>query len=178
MAAEISVAGFDVLAAQLRAITPALRKRVVRNALAAGARLVRDDAKRRAPVLQLGRTSPYRKPGTVKKAIKVRTSKRDRSNGDVGVFVNVKPNNKGAKSPDDPYYWRWLEFGYNAATGKRGKSGKYARRQLNKSGAPKTIRGIGFLKASAGKFGAALEIIERSMATWFDKTNTSGKVQE
>jgi HK97 gp10 family phage protein len=67
-------------------------------------------------VLTLGTSlkAPYRKPGTVKQAIRVRTSKADRRAGDVGVFVNVRPakaGQRGAKNPNDPFYWRWLEFG-------------------------------------------------------------------
>jgi hypothetical protein len=51
----------------------------------------------------------------------VRTSKADKKDGNVGVFVNVKPaksGQRGAKSRDDPYYWRWLEFGRSARVGR------------------------------------------------------------
>ena len=48
------------------------------------------------PVLQRIKGAPYRAPGTVKKAIRVRTSKVATRAGDVGVFVNVRPA-KGAK---------------------------------------------------------------------------------
>ena len=88
---EFKVTGFDHLAAQLREIPRAMRVRVLRNALAAGARLVRDEARRQAPILQLRNARPGRKPGTVRRAISVRTSKADRKAGDVGVFVNVRP---------------------------------------------------------------------------------------
>ena len=114
------VRGLPDLKAALLAIPRELRRRALRTALAAGARAVRDEAKRRAPVLK---TSTYfgssairrgtRKPGTLQKAIVVRTSKLARRAGNVGVFVNVKPakgGNRGAKSPNDPYYWRWQEL--------------------------------------------------------------------
>ena len=61
-----------------------------------------------------------RQPGTVRKAITVRTSKVARRNGDLGVYVNVRPakgGQRGKYSPTDPFYWRWLEFG---ARGKPG----------------------------------------------------------
>jgi HK97 gp10 family phage protein len=117
MAGEVvRIEGLDNLKRKLAEVPKAMRKRVLRNALAAGAREVRDVAKRNAPVLTLGTSlkAPYRKPGTVKQAIRVRTSKADRRAGDVGVFVNVRPaksGQRGAKNPNDPFYWRFLEFG-------------------------------------------------------------------
>lgn len=110
-----TIRGIPDLKAALRSIPDKLRKRALRNALAAGARVIRDEAKRLAPVLQESqRQYPYRQPGTVRKAISVRTSKQARRAGNVGVFVNVRPaktGQRGAKSATDPYYWRWLEFG-------------------------------------------------------------------
>jgi HK97 gp10 family phage protein len=113
---EAKVHGIPDLKAALRAVPEKLRMRALRNALAAGARVVRDDARRRAPVLSQADAlrAPFRTPGTVKRAIVVRTSKQARRAGDVGVFVNVRPaksGQRGAKSARDPFYWRWLEFG-------------------------------------------------------------------
>lgn len=157
MGAEIKLEGFDELTKKLKEIPVALRKRVIRNALAAGARLVRDEAKRLAPVLSptAALKTPYRKSGTVQKAISVRTSKQDRRAGDVGVFVNVrpaKPGQRGAKSKNDPFYWRFLEFGTNKMP---------ARSYLGKS---------------ANKLPAALAIFKDAVTKWIDKTNASGKV--
>lgn len=114
--------GIDECKERLRGLPDKLRRRVLRNALAAGARIVRDEARRATPVLR--EPHPYRKPGTVRDAIKVRTSKNAKAAGDVGVFVNVQPLKGkavrafkartglgGGKNPDDPFYWRWLNFG-------------------------------------------------------------------
>lgn len=132
---QVKIEGLDQIIAALRSLPDKLRKRALRNALAAGARIVRDAARADAPVLK--KPSRYRKAGTVRNAIVVRTSKRDKANGDVGVFVNVKPakgakykttttkvlgikfkgkkliraSQRGAKSDSDPFYWRWIEFG-------------------------------------------------------------------
>lgn len=186
MADEIvQLTGFDDLATKLRAITPALRKRVIRNALAAGGRLVRDEARRNAPVLQLSGAmrAPYRKAGTVKKAISVRTSKRDRRDGNIGVFVNVKPAkgaNKGAKSRTDPFYWQWLEFGWTPANGPRkgraAAQGRRARRAATKAGAARQIPGRQFLRSGVRRLPDALRIFQSAVGTWIDKTNASGKV--
>lgn len=87
-----------------------------------------------------------RKPGTVTNAIRVRRSKSAERSGDLGVFVNVKPlpgakfktvtkkgffggkirkrvmvksSMRGASNPDDPYYWRFLNFGTKRMRGAR-----------------------------------------------------------
>lgn len=148
------IRGFDDLAAKLREIPKAMRKRVLRNALAAGGRLVRDAAKASAPVLQA--PAPYRTAGLVKKSIVVRTSKKDRRAGDVGVFVNVRPaksGTRGAKSKTDPFYWKFLEFG------------------------TKKMAARPFLTPAASRLPAALTIFQEQVSRWIAKTNATGKVQ-
>lgn len=118
---QVKIEGLAELKARLAELAPKLRRRALRNALAAGARIVRDAARRGAPVLRTTTHSGasaikrgIRRPGTVRQAISVRTSKVDRRNGNVGVFVNVKPAKgaaRGSKKPTDPFYWRFLEFG-------------------------------------------------------------------
>lgn len=158
MAADtVQVKGLDELKRKLAEVPKAMRKRVLRNALAAGAREVRDVAKRNAPVMTLGTSlsAPYRKPGTVKQAIRVRTSKADRRAGDVGVFVNVKPakaGQRGAKNPNDPFYWRFLEFGTR----------KMAARP--------------FLQRATSALPKALTIFQERVAKWINETNRSGQV--
>jgi len=158
MAADtVQVKGLDELKRKLADVPKALRKRVLRNALAAGAREVRDVAKRNAPVLTLGTSlkAPYRKPGTVKQAIRVRTSKADRRAGDVGVFVNVRPakaGQRGAKNPNDPFYWRFLEFG------------------------TKKMPARPFLQRATSALPKALTIFQERIAKWIQETDRSGQV--
>ena len=182
MADEITVTvrGIDELKAQLKAIPDKLRRQALRNALAAGARLVRDEAKRNAPVLQ--RPDPRRKPGTVRDAIRVRTSKQARAEGNVGVFVNVRPltgkqittfkagaGRKGAANPNDPFYWRWLEFGraVRAGQGARGAGLVYRDGKLRRSRARRALRAVAplparrFLQAGADRLMDALRRIEQ-----------------
>ena len=134
-----TIRGLPDLKAALRGIVPKLRVRALRNALAAGARVVQKEARAKTPVISPAAPAVlrgHRAPGTVKKAISVRTSKIARRSGDVGVFVNVRPakgavfrggvlvraKTKGAKSPKDPYYWRWLEFGRDGRAGQAAPS--------------------------------------------------------
>lgn len=114
----LKVRGLDELKAVLRGMPDRLRKRALRNALAAGGRVFRDEARRLTPALEkpihMANGMMRRAPGTVRKAITVRTSKIARRRGDVGVFVNVRPAKgamRGANKPFDPFYWRFLEFG-------------------------------------------------------------------
>lgn len=178
MAAEFK--GIPDFKAKLAEIPKALRRRVLRNALSAGARVVRDDAKRRAPILK-SKGSPYRAPGTVRDAIRVRTSKQATAQGEVGVFVNVKPlpgakfktkiikskllgisvrqrtlvraSQRGAKNPNDPFYWRFLEFG------------------------TKKMSARSFLRPAAAKLGQALGIFNAEVVRWINKVNNGGQIK-
>lgn len=123
---EVTLEGIDDMARRLRDVPIALRKKVLLRALRKGAQIISRDAKAGAPVLK--KPAPFRKPGTVKKAISVRTSKVARKSGDIGVFVGVKPlrgarqkklGRAGAKNPNDPYYWRFLEFDTRRGPGKK-----------------------------------------------------------
>ena len=114
---KATVTGIPDLKAALAEVSAQLRRRVLRNALAAAARVVRDDARSRTPVISAAAApvrKGYRTPGTVKRAIVVRTSKQARREGNVGVFVNVRPAKtgaRGARNKNDPFYWRFIEFG-------------------------------------------------------------------
>lgn len=145
---EGKVSGIPDLKAALAGIAPKLRVRALRNALAAAARVVQKAARAATPVISASAIAVrkgYRKPGTVRQAISVRTSKLARRSGDVGVFVNVRPakgskfkttqqnvlglkirtrrqtrsSQRGAKSPNDPFYWRFIEFGTKTGTAAR-----------------------------------------------------------
>lgn len=163
MAVKATVTGLPDLKAALAGIVPKLRRRALRSALAAGALLVRNEARARTPSLK---TSTYsgasalrrgvRSVGTVKRAIVVRTSKIASRRGDVGVFVNVKPaprGSRGAKNPQDPFYWRFINFD----TVKR--------------------RGSRFLEAGASKLGQALEVFKTRIGPAIQKLNGGKDVQ-
>jgi HK97 gp10 family phage protein len=166
----MSVVGVAGIVQRLKEIPKELRRGVMRNALAAGGRVIRDDARQAAPVLAAVKVRKsgqvVRKPGTLRKAIVVRTSKRSRAEGNVGVFVNIKPapgakfktrrtkvlgitrkqrvmvrkSTRGADNPNDPFYWRFQEF--------------------------KTVKGgdVGFLRGAVSKFPQALAAVERALA--------------
>ena len=128
----VKVEGVDELIRVLKAMPEKIRKKAVADQLKKAANLIRDDAKQRAPVLQ-GQIPKNRTRGLVKRKISTRPSKYARKDGDVGYFVGVRPapgakfktkkalgfkykiqkraSQRGANSPLDPFYWRFLEFG-------------------------------------------------------------------
>lgn len=164
------ITGADDAIAELRSLPDKLRRRALRNALAAGGRVVRDAAKARAPVLRRG--TQYRTPGLLRDSIVVRTSRRDRQAGDVGVFVNVRPAKgvaRGAKSKSDPYYWRWIEFGRSAGQTKRVTRANGRRRTTMVSVG--VIPAARFLADSADAFPAAKTRIEAGFVREVEKLN-------
>lgn len=151
------VRGIPDLKRELAGIVPKLRVRVLRNALAAGARVVQRAARGAAPIISATSRAVrkgYRRPGTARKAISVRTSKIARRSGDVGVFVNVRPAKnaaRGAKSPADPFYWRFIEFGTSTGT-----------------------RAVGFLRRGAEQLPEALRVFIRTVGPQIQKLNRKG----
>ena len=176
---EAKVKGIPDLNEALKGIVPKLRYRVLRNALAAGARLVQQAAQAKSPVISaeaLAVRKGYRKPGTVRKAISVRTSKIAKRKGDVGVFVNVRPaksGNRGAKNPNDPFYWRFIEFGTKARVkGSRSLgtvNGKLKSRLHRKTtGATNAYE---FLQAGGKQLSAALDVFIAKIGPAIAKLN-------
>lgn len=188
MASEVKlkITGLQNARDVLRGLVPKLRRGALRTALRAGAKVVRDEAKRRVPVLKASTFSGasalrrgVRKVGTLKRAIATRASKRDTRAGNVGVYVNVKPLKGGsAKNPNDPFYWRWQEFGWNpssgASGGARGAQGKRYRRALGKRGGAKAKPGAAFLRNAASKLPQALQAFEKSLAPAVQRFQSKG----
>jgi hypothetical protein len=176
---EVKVTGIPDLRAALAGIVPKLRVKALGQALRAGAALVRDEARRKAPVISASDPKVllgYRKPGTLRKAIVVRRSRTAARQGDVGVFVNVRPakgakyrtdrsgmlgmrvktqvraSQRGAKSPNDPYYWRFVNWPRTLRNG--------------------TVRpGLQFLEAGAARLDDALRVFIAKIGPAIEKLN-------
>ncbi len=120
---SLDINGVNELKKALLGIPDRLRKRVLLKPLRESAAPVRTKSKSAAPVLK--RATKYRKKGTVRRALAIRTSKIAAKAGNVGVFVGVRPlkgarqrtlGASGAKNPNDPFYWKFLEFGTKKMT--------------------------------------------------------------
>jgi HK97 gp10 family phage protein len=163
-----TVEGMSALKASLNSLPDKLRKKVLMSALRKGAAVVRKAARDATPVLQT--PTPYRTKGLLRKKLSVRVSRVSKAAGNVGVFVNIKPaegtqytkhnilgvkyktvkrvSQRGARSPLDPFYWRFVNFG----TKKRNR-----------------LPAAKFLEAGAAALPQALEIFEREVVPAIEK---------
>lgn len=123
---DIKFGGADDLKKALEELAPEMRRGPGRRALVKGAEPVLAKAIAETPELSRDvyrRGKMIRQKGTLKRALKIRSSKDVNKTGDVGVFVNIKPLNKGAiadfkaatgrsgsQNAQDPFYWRWQTF--------------------------------------------------------------------
>ena len=199
---SVKIEGIDDLKRILSEIPRQLRNKHLVSALRKSAKVIRDEAKRLAPVLTT--KTKYRNIGTVKNAIKTRVSKQSRRDGNVGVFVNVKPLSSdkisffkvsraamgmrwgGWANPNDPYYWRWLEFGRKIVSRDKSLTGGgitvYKQRLVNgkivtrkkewsagsitgrRRNANTNVAAKPFLRPAANLLPQSLEIFKREMA--------------
>lgn len=123
---NIEVSGLAALKDALVNLAPNLRKGPARRALKAGAVPILAKAIESTPQLTRDiyrRGILIRRSGTLRRALAIRNSKDTNRTGDVGVIVNIRPLSKGAiktfkeatgrrgaDNPDDPFYWRWVNF--------------------------------------------------------------------
>lgn len=111
----LKVDGLDELKRALDALSPRLKRKVIRSAITGAARIVAREASKNAPVLK--GEHPHRLPGTIRKSIKAKASRVYNGSGDeVGAYVAVSKRRglggkAGARNPFDPFYWKFLEFG-------------------------------------------------------------------
>lgn len=165
-----TVRGLPDLRTALAAIPQVFRLKVLKTALREGGKVVQQAARAKTPTLRT--LNPYRTRGLVRRKISIRPSKQARQRGNVGVFVNVRPakgatfgwsggiagtklgrkrviikaSKRGARSKEDPFYWRWINWGWRP----RGKGLKRGGKQFLEAGAralPAALTRIeGFIK--------------------------------
>lgn len=105
--------------AELKALGAKLEKQAVRKAGSAAARVMRDEAKRTAPVLSASAPiAPKRVRGALKKNVRFARS-RYQVAGAYRLYVGVR---SGKKVKGDPYYWKFLEGGW-VPSGRRKRQG-------------------------------------------------------
>ena len=166
-----TVEGLERLKIAFSGIPDKLRRKVLLSALRKGAAVVRKAARGATP--KLAKPTPYRTKGLLKKRLMVRVSRASKAAGHVGVFVNIRPaegtqyvkhnllgvkyktvkreSQRGARSPNDPFYWRFVNFGT-----KKGNK----------------LPATNFLEAGAAVLPQALEIFEREIGPAIQKLDT------
>ncbi len=177
---QFKLDGVEDLKRELRAAPEKIRRLAVRGALRKAGRVISTAAKAAAPVLAV--PTKTRRPGTVKRAIRVATSKFARRTGDEGVYIGVRPlrgrrqvklGKAGATNPNDPYYWWFVELG-TAAHKIRARKGK--RLGLAPS-YPRVVshpgtKGAGFMASAAREKGQeAVGVFMREAIPQIEKLN-------
>lgn len=112
--------GFKELEENLKALGTDMHEKGVKRMMSRAAVPMRDDARRRAPIL--AKATPARKPGTVQRAIQI-WRKRGTQYA-VTYYVGVRGLTRrairlfkqawgkhSADNPNDPFYWRHVELG-------------------------------------------------------------------
>lgn len=112
---SINVAGLDQLQRALQQLPQQLAKNVLRGAVAAGARVIRDEARRRAPIYNGPDGSVPR--GVIRRAIYAGSSRELTNALQQGYIVNVRSGKKyqalGKKKRNaDAFFAPWVEYGH------------------------------------------------------------------
>lgn len=98
---EIKVDGLAELDRKLRALGPDIARKGLRSAVGAGARVILNQAKARAPV----------DTGTLRRALYMKQIREESSDSRQTFFVSVRSGKKEQKKNRDAWYWRLVEFG-------------------------------------------------------------------
>lgn len=116
---SVKVGGLRELGQKMQQLGKKTANRIAVKAMRQGGAIIRDTARTKAPVLQ--ENVPHRRKGTLKKSIATRTKiKQGRTETIVWVKgasqkqisrFKGKSGKGGAYNPNDPYYWRYVEFG-------------------------------------------------------------------
>jgi HK97 gp10 family phage protein len=105
---SIDVRGLKEIADRLQALDRAVQNKLARNAVAAGGRVIRNEARRRAPVNHRVQTTFGHFPGTLRKAIAYAF---DRAASRPGHYVGHVYVKHGKGKRNDAFYWHMVEFG-------------------------------------------------------------------
>lgn len=111
---SVKVQGLTELAAALKELPTRIGRNVLRGATAAGAAVIRKEAKARAPVYTGPVSAGHPPPGSLKRAVFQAQSRRLSSQVQQTVHVGVR-SGKDMKDKSgalvSPYYWTFVEFG-------------------------------------------------------------------
>ena len=117
MVDSVKIDGLRELAAALRALPDKLAKNGLRAGVYAGAKVIQDEAKLRAPVYTGPVEQGHPPPGTLKRAIIMKQIREESGQRHQVFFVTVRSGKKYQKQgkkgnlSQDAFYWRWVEFG-------------------------------------------------------------------
>lgn len=161
--AEIKVEGLrELRQALITTIPREMQGKVLQRALAAGTKLIVEDAQTRAPV----------KTGRLSRAIYATRDSRNSSGIYEARVVTVRRGKKFQKTNRDAYYWKFIEFGHR--TGAR--KGQYLQKLDGRRSHGRAVKATGFVAArpfmrpafEAKKY-QALEAIQKRLRIEIDR---------
>ena len=113
----IHVQGLDRLSRALKELPKRVARSGLRAAVYAGAKVIRDEAKLKAPVATAALGTNQPPPGTLKRSVIMKQIPERSSDQKQTFFVTVRHGKKYRKQgkkgqlPQDAWYWRLVEFG-------------------------------------------------------------------
>ena len=142
MADSFQIEGFKELSKELERLPQKVQKKILRKSVRAGAVLMRNRAKILAPkrtgalarAIKVESSTSRSTPSVISYVIGVETGKVQRRTASTGKVatrgkgkLKLRKANAREKRGEDPYYWKFQEFGYRA-TGRslhgKGKKGR------------------------------------------------------
>lgn len=117
---SVKVTGLKELGQALENLGRKTKNKLGAKAMRKGGAIIRDQARANAPILK--EKVPHRKRGTLKKNIVASTKPQKDGSVRTIIFVRSLKNSKvlefkgktgkgGTYNPNDPFYWRFVEFG-------------------------------------------------------------------
>lgn len=176
------ITGIEDFNAAIAELTRDLKKRVVRSAWRAAAKPLVAHMKANAKTLQ--KPHPYRIKGLMRDRIVVTSSRiHNGRGGQIGVFVKPRRQSgvsRGAKSPLDPFYYRFIAGGFHAVGGKRVRGGRSTRKAnlaaQAKAGSIRFIPGDEFIgKAFRATGSQVLQLFQTKLKARIDSANRRRK---
>lgn len=114
MTVEIKIEGLKEMAAALRKLPENVANKILSGAVSPAAAMIRDAARRMAPVYQGDVSAGHPPPGTLQKAIFIAKLRTEKTTAHYIVWVKhgTRFQKVGKKlTNQDAYYWTWVEFG-------------------------------------------------------------------
>lgn len=175
---DIQLRGFAELAAKLRDMPDNISRNALRSAVAAGAAVVRDEAKAR-----IG-TDPKIDTGTLKRSLYIKQIRELSGLTRQTFYVGARQGKRYAKMGKkgrsaDAYYAKWVELGHFTRAVKssnRGQRNNAALEAAVRSGKVKWVPGHPFLRpAFELKRGAAIDSIAAKLRERLERYRVQGK---
>ena len=105
----VKLTGFAELERRLHEIGPDLGRKALRSGVYAAAKVVRDEARARAPV-ESGPKSKH--SGLLRRSIILKSIREKSNPNQQTYYVTVRHGKKYGKKNQNAYYWRFVEFDF------------------------------------------------------------------